>query len=62
MYKSAEETRLPIDIDAHPLVQAAVAQREVGIEPDAMMEDRTGEAVVLVALRVSGWRHVGCLS
>jgi hypothetical protein len=40
----------------------AVAQRGVCIEPDAMMEDLTGEAVVLVAFRVSGWSHVGCLS
>jgi hypothetical protein len=40
----------------------AVAQREVCIEPDAMMEELTGETVLLVAFRVSGWSHVDCLS
>src|SRR5215467_4299419 len=39
----------------------AVAQGEAIIEPDAMADDLAGEAVVLVAFGVSGWRHVGCL-
>jgi hypothetical protein len=38
-----------------------VAQGEAIIEPDAMADDLAGEAVVLVAFGVSGWRHVGCL-
>ena len=38
-----------------------VAQGEAIIEPDAMADDLAGEAVVLVAVRVSRWRHVGCL-
>src|SRR5215470_8630847 len=40
----------------------AVAQGEAIIEPDAMADDLPGEAVVLVAFRVSGWRHIGGLS
>ena len=47
--------------DVHPafeqqFLHVAVAQREAIIEPDAMADDLTGEAVVLVAFRVSGWR------
>src|SRR5262249_39110805 len=41
------------------LLHVAVAQGEAIIEPDAMANDLTGEAVVFVACRVSGWRHVG---
>jgi hypothetical protein len=40
----------------------AVAQGEAIIEPDSMADDLAGEAVVLVAFRVSGWRHVSYLS
>src|SRR5262245_29682803 len=43
------------------LLHVAVAQREAIIEPDAMADDLAGEAMVLVAFGVSGWRHVGCL-
>ena len=43
------------------LLYVAVAQREAIIEPDAMADDLAGEAMVLVAFGVSGWRHVGCL-
>src|SRR5215471_2993309 len=41
------------------LLYVAVAQREAIIEPDAMADDLAGEAMVLVAFGVSGWRHVG---
>ena len=40
------------------LLHVAVTQREAIIEPDAMANDFTGKAVIFVALRVSGWRHV----
>jgi hypothetical protein len=40
------------------LLHVAVAQREAIIEPDAMADNLAGEAVVLIAFRVSGWRHV----
>src|SRR4029450_9840272 len=44
------------------LLHVAVAQREAIIQPDAMADDLAGEAVILVAFGVSGWRHVGGLS
>ena len=44
------------------LLDIAVAQRKAVIEPDPMADDLAGEAVVLVAFGVSGWRHVGGLS
>jgi hypothetical protein len=44
------------------LLHIAIAQGEAVVEPDAMANDLTGEAVLFVALGVSGWRHVGCLS
>jgi hypothetical protein len=40
------------------LLHVAVAQREAIIEPDTMADDLTGEAMVLVAFGVSGWRYV----
>jgi hypothetical protein len=40
----------------------AVAQGEAIIEPDSMADDLTGEAMVLITFRVSGWSHVSCLS
>jgi len=43
------------------LLYVTVAQREAIREPDAMADDLAGEAMVLVAFGVSGWRHVGCL-
>ena len=46
---------------AQNLLYVAVAQREAIVQPDAMADDLTGEAVILVAFGVSGWRHVGCL-
>src|SRR6187397_422930 len=49
------------DVDAaltQELLHVAVAQREAIIEPDAMADDLTREAMVLVAFGVSGWRHV----
>src|SRR5262245_998779 len=46
---------------AQDLLYVTVAQREAIIEPDAMADDLAGEAMVLVAFGVSGWRHVGCL-
>src|SRR5262245_52784830 len=52
------------DIDAtleQDLLYVTVAQRKAIIEPDAMADDLAGEAMVLVALGVSRWRHVGCL-
>src|SRR5215470_9122748 len=52
------------DIDAtleQDLLYVTVAQRKAIREPDAMADDLTGEAMVLVALGVSRWRHVGCL-
>src|SRR5215813_4766158 len=39
------------------LLHIAVAQGEAVVEPDAMANDLTGEAVVFVACGVSGWRH-----
>src|SRR5262245_24559942 len=42
------------------LFHVAVTQAEAVIEPNPMANDLTGEAVVLVAFRVSGWRHGGC--
>jgi len=45
---------IPLDI--------AIAQGEAVVEPDAMAGDFAGKAVIFVALGVSGWRHVGCLS
>jgi site-specific DNA recombinase len=53
------------DVDAaleQDLFHVTVAQREAIIEPDAMADDLAGEAVVLVACGVSGWRHIGCFS
>jgi hypothetical protein len=44
------------------LLHVTVAQREAIIQPDAMADDFAGEAVIFVALGVSGWRHVGGLS
>jgi hypothetical protein len=41
---------------------AGIGQREAIIKPDAMADDLAGEAVVLVAFRVSGWSHIGGLS
>src|SRR2546428_6377357 len=43
-------------------LHVAVAEREAIIQPDAMADDLAGEAVVLGAFRVSGWRHVSYLS
>jgi len=43
------------------LLHVAVAQGEARSEPDARADDLTGDAVVCVALGVSGWRHVGLL-
>jgi len=40
------------------LLHVTVAQGEAIIEPDAMTDDLTGEAVVFVACGISGWRHV----
>jgi len=39
-------------------LHVAVAQGEAIIEPDAMANDLARKAVVLVAFRVSGWRHI----
>src|SRR5262245_27405661 len=39
----------------------AIAQGEAIREPDSMADDLTGEAIVLIAFRVSGWRHGSCL-
>src|SRR5262249_51351139 len=44
------------------LFHVAIAQREAIVEPDPMADNLTGEAVVFVAFRVSGWRHIGGLS
>jgi hypothetical protein len=44
------------------LLYIAVAQREAIVEPDPVADDCAGKAVIFVSLRVSGWRHVGCLS
>jgi len=44
------------------LFYVAVTQREAIIEPDPMTDDFAGKAVMFVALGVSGWRHIGCLS
>jgi hypothetical protein len=46
---------------AQQFLHVAVAEREVIIQPDAMADDLAREAVILVVVRVSGWRHVGCL-
>ena len=49
------------DVDAalkQELLHVAIAQGEAIVEPDAMTVDLTGEAVVFVAVGVSGWRHV----
>ena len=43
-------------------LHVTVAQREAIIEPDAMADDLAREAVVLIAFRVSGWRHSGSFS
>src|SRR5262245_34028744 len=40
----------------------AVAQGEAIRESDAMADDLTGEAMVLIAFRVSAWGHGSCLS
>jgi hypothetical protein len=40
------------------LLHIAIAQGKAVVEPDAMANDLTGEAVVFVAYGVSGWRHV----
>src|SRR5215471_13277708 len=37
------------------LLHVAVAQRATIVEPDAMADNLAGEAVVLIAFRVSGW-------
>jgi hypothetical protein len=53
------------DVDttfAQQFLHVAVAQGEAIREPDAMADDLTGEAVVLGAFRVSGWRYIGGLS
>src|SRR5262249_23249778 len=44
------------------LLHVVVAQREAIREPDAMADDLTGDAVVLVACGVSVWGGVGGLS
>ena len=44
------------------LLHITVAQGEAVVEPDAMADDLAGEAVVLVAFGISGWRHVSCYS
>src|SRR5262249_17856948 len=43
-------------------LHVTIAQREAVIEPDPMADDLAGKAVIFVALGVSRWRHVGCLS
>jgi hypothetical protein len=59
----AEGLVRPIDAAlTQELLHVAVAPREAIREPDAMADDRTGEAVVFGACGLSGWRHVGCLS
>src|SRR5215471_3523755 len=53
------------DVDpafAQQLLHIAVTQGKAVIEPDAMADNLAGEAVVLVAFRVSGWSHGSCLS
>lgn len=47
---------------AQEFLHVAVAQREAIREPDTRADDRAGDAVVLVAFRVSRRSHVGCLS
>ncbi len=44
------------------LLYIAVTQGAAVVEPDPMADDFAGKAVIFVALGVSGWRHVGCLS
>jgi hypothetical protein len=53
------------DVDpafAQQFLHVAGAQGEAIIEPDAMADDLTGDAVVLGAFRVSRWRPLGGLS
>src|SRR5262245_62220690 len=53
------------DVDtafAQQFLHVTIAQREAVIEPDPMADDLAGKAVIFVALGVSRWRHVGCLS
>ena len=53
------------DVDpafAQQFLHITIAQREAVIEPDPMADDLAGKAVMFVALGVSRWRHVGCLS
>ena len=68
-YKRREIERLPTPLTdgfmrhgnatlEQEFLHVAVAQRETIVEPDPMTDDLTGEAVILVAFRVSGWRHV----
>src|SRR5215510_2314944 len=44
------------------LLHVAITQREAIGEPDPMTDNLAGKAVIFIALGVSGWRHVGCLS
>jgi hypothetical protein len=49
------------DVDtafAQQLLHVTIAQGEAIVEPDPMANDLAGEAVVLVAFGVSGWRYV----
>jgi len=53
------------DVDtafAQQFLHVTIAQREAVIEPDPMADDLAGKAVMFVALGVSRWCHVGCLS
>ena len=53
------------DVDpafAQQFLHVAGAQGKAIIEPDAMADDLTGDAVVLGAFRVSRWRPLGGLS
>src|SRR5262249_7745627 len=43
-------------------LHVAITQREALVGPGAMADDVGGEAVILVAFGVRGWRHVGCFS
>src|SRR5215510_7233711 len=43
-------------------LHVTIAQREAVIEPDPMADDLAGKAVIFVALGVSRWGHVACLS
>jgi hypothetical protein len=40
------------------LVHVAGTPRAASIEPDALADDRAGQAVIVVACGGSGWRHV----